>query len=113
MTIAHIKTAHRSHYPNPIRFQRGEPLTLGRRDDEYPGWVWTTTTDGNEGWAPLGLMNEAENGRSAIATEDYSARELNTETGERVTLLREMNNWAWVEREGGEQGWVPVTTLAY
>lgn len=26
-------------YPDPIRGRTGDRLTLGCRDDEYPGWV--------------------------------------------------------------------------
>lgn len=106
-----VLRAHRSHYPNPIGFQTGDDLLLGQRDTEYPGWVWTTTGDGNSGWAPLVLMTLAADGRHARACADYSARELNTEVGERLSVARELNDWSWVVRENGDAGWVPTATL--
>lgn len=30
---------------NPISGAAGNRLALGRRDDEYPGWVWATAAD--------------------------------------------------------------------
>lgn len=111
MTQCRVHTAHHSHYPNPINFLHGEPLQLGRRDDEYPGWVWTTTPDGNQGWAPLALMSIEADGVQAQATENYTAWELTTEVGERLTLQRELNEWGWVVRASGEAGWVPLATL--
>ena len=104
-------TAHRSSYPSPISFRLGETLTVGRRDDEHPGWIWVTTADGNAGWAHETLLDLGDSG-AAVAREDYTARELDTEAGERVRVLSELAGWAWVENERLQSGWVPVTTLA-
>lgn len=106
-----IQTAHQSNYPNPIEFRQGDRLTLGKCDDEYPGWVWTTTADGNEGWAPLALMDITVDGNQAEATQAYTALELNTEVGDIVEIQRQLNDWAWVVRADGEAGWVPFATL--
>lgn len=106
-----VHRAHRSNYPNPIEFRQGDRLTLGKRDDEYPGWVWTITPDGNEGWAPLVLMDIAADAIQAEATQDYTAVELNTEVGDIVDVQRQLHDWAWVVRADGEAGWVPCATL--
>ncbi len=47
--LALITTAHHTSYPNPIGFSAGERVRIGHEDDEFPGWVRTFTTDGNEG----------------------------------------------------------------
>ena len=102
-------TAHASAYPDPIRFEAGDRLVLGRRDDEHPGWVRVTTADGNTGWAPEQYIER----RSAIegfATADYTARELNTVAGETLVSHRELNDWLWVENDRGQCGWVPKKT---
>ncbi len=106
-----VITSHRSSYPRPISFRQGEALTAVRRDDEYPGWIWVTTEDGNAGWAHESLLDLSDTG-AAVAREDYTARELDTEEGERVRSLRELDGWAWVENERRQSGWVPVATLA-
>lgn len=105
-----VTQAHHSNYPNPISFAAGDPLVLGKRDDEYVGWIWTTTADGNAGWAPEALI-DIQSYEAGVAREDYTARELNTEVGESVTILRTLYEWAWVENERQGQGWVPFATL--
>lgn len=111
MTRRIVRQPHRSTYPNPIHFRRGERLGLGRRDDQYPGWVWTQTPDGNAGWAPLELLEIDADGENAQAMADYSARELDTEQDEVVTVMQQLNGWGWVVRANGESGWVPLETL--
>ncbi|SHH97919.1 SH3 domain-containing protein [Ferrimonas marina] len=100
---------HSSQYPNPIQFNAGEQVSLGVEDTEFPGWVRTTTGDGNQGWAPKSYFR-VENGE-AIALCDYSARELDTQVGEHLTLKQSLLGWGWVENAQGERGWVPLNTL--
>ena len=102
-------TAHASAYPNPIRFEAGDRLVLGERDDEYPGWIRVTTADGNEGWAPEQSVDSLSR-TEGLAIENYTARELNTVTGETLVCRRELNGWLWVENDRGESGWVPKKT---
>ncbi len=51
-----VRKPHRSNYPNPIKFQRGERVCIGQADTKYGGWIWTTVGSGNSGWAPLQLL---------------------------------------------------------
>ena len=51
-----VTEAHQSNYPNPISFQSGETVTLGRTDSEFPGWIRARLANGNEGWAPEELF---------------------------------------------------------
>lgn len=105
-----VKTAHTTHYPDPLRFKQGDGLTVGRRDTQYDGWVWTTTVTGHSGWAPEQLLSIE--GSQAIAQSDYNATELNTRPGERLIVLAELNGWYWVQNERGQKGWVPVETVS-
>lgn len=104
--------AHRSTYQDPIAIAPGDALSVGRRDKEYPGWIWVTLENGNQGWAPEQFLDLHEAGRLAIATEDYNARELDTLVGEILTLHLELNFWLLVENSSGEIGWVPKATTA-
>lgn len=106
-----VHTAHTTNYPNPIGFQAGERVELGVRDDEYPGWIRVTTRDGNQGWAPIPYLQMDAVEKTAIALQDYSARELNTRIGEHLILHYELNDWGWVENEDKETGWVPLHTI--
>ena len=103
------KSPHRSKYPNPISFELGDRLVLGRRDTEFSGWIWVTTLDGNQGWAPEQYLETRENG-FGYARRAYTARELNTEIGDRLVVLTELNEWLWVENDEGVEGWVPRGT---
>ena len=106
-----VQTAHTSNYPNPIGFRAGDHVVLGIRDVEYPGWIRVTTQDGNQGWAPIQYLQIGEVGKTSIAKQDYSARELDTRIGEQVILHSELTGWGWVENEHKECGWVPINTI--
>ena len=109
--LALITTAHHTSYPNPIGLSAGERVRIGHEDDEFPGWVRTFTTDGNEGWAPLSLLTLLGEGE-ALARQDYTARELDVVVGERVRVERELAGWLWVHNETGGSGWIPASCIA-
>ena len=77
-----VTAAHRTQYPKPISFKAGEKVRVGKRDDEYPGWIWTTVASGDSAWAPEELLTVS--GTEAVALVDYESTELNTEAGLRV-----------------------------
>ena len=101
--------AHHASFPNPIKIKKGESVQVGKRDTEFVGWIWTTTHDGNSGWAPESLLEIS--GEHAVAKEDYIASELSTEVGEELTVFRELHAWYWVSNSAGVYGWVPVKTV--
>ena len=106
-TITVIKS-HKSNYPNPISFEKGDLLSVGMHDDEYAGWVRVTTRDGNEGWAPEQYIELHSD--QWVAIENYSAKELNTTVGEKLLVLHELNEWVWVQNSHDRYGWVPLKT---
>jgi hypothetical protein len=99
-------TGHASSYPEPISFTAGDRLILGRRDTEYPGWIWVTVPGGREGWAPQAYIR-LQSRTEGIAACAYTARELDTTAGQRLIVHKELNGWLWVENDEGECGWVP------
>ncbi len=98
-----------SAYPDPIKFQKGEKLSVGVRDDEYQGWVRVTTKCGNEGWAPEQYINLGTT--QSTAAKDYNATELSTKLGEVLFIKKVLNEWAWSENSSGQVGWVPCKTI--
>jgi hypothetical protein len=103
-----VIAAHVSSYPNPISFEPGQEIQVGRRDTQYDGWVWVTTNDGNEGWAPEQYIDHSVS--PAMAINRYSARELDTSVGELLDSTKTLNQWAWVTNSSGGSGWIPVNT---
>ena len=94
-------------YEDPVAFRAGEPITLGREDDEYPGWIWCTDSRGRSGWVPLTIVDR----EAAVARQDYSALELSVEPGALLMIEQEESGWALCRNASGERGWVPLANL--
>lgn len=91
--------------PGPaLAVRAGQALRVGRRDDEWPGWVWCEDASGLGGWLPETAVSDGR------ALEDFDARELTVSEGEAVEVLRRRAGWAWCRGAGGE-GWVPERCL--
>lgn len=96
-------------YPDPVRGTAGDRLTLGRRDDEYSGWIWATATGGHAGWVPESWLSiEGEYG---LLRRDYSAAELALEPGDEVTGGEVESGWVWATAVDGRVGWAPLACL--
>ena len=82
---------------------------MKRRDDERPGWVFCEDKLGKKGWVPEnGVKIE---GDTAIAGQDYVARELSVMEGEIVRIEKQESGWVWVTNMTDETGWVPLRNL--
>lgn len=107
-TYRAIKSWH-VHYPDPVHGAAGDRLILGRRDDEFPGWIWATATDDRAGWIPESWLRiEGENG---ILLRDYTAAELPLEPGDVVSGEFVESGWLWATDAGGREGWAPLDCL--
>ena len=109
-----VQKAYRAVYPDPITLCPGDDVTVERRDDEYPTFVWCTATrTGKSGWVPDAYLDLSR--APATALRDYDAAELSVEVGDELVVLEELGGWLWCRRPTGELGWVPadhVTTTA-
>jgi hypothetical protein len=103
-----VISAHKSNFSNPIHFQAGNLVEVGKADDEFPGWIWVTTLDGNQGWAPIQYLWIDASGKNATANQPYSAQELDTRLAQVLKFHMELNGWGWVENEDHVFGWVPM-----
>lgn len=97
------------HYPEPISGRAGDTFALGRRDDEYPGWVWATAADGRAGWVPEDWLDVA--GDVGVLRRDYTAAELALEPSDRVTGELVQSGWLWATAADGRVGWAPLDCL--
>jgi len=43
-----VITEHVSEYPDPVFLKKGEQVTLGETDDEYPNWIFATSVSGTQ-----------------------------------------------------------------
>lgn len=105
---------HTSEYPEPITFEKGAPLVVGKTyvgPEGWENWVFCETPGQKAGWVPTQIIEEIE-GSHAHARENYTARELNVKNGDLVTGERVLNGWVWCQKtDGSESGWVPLEKL--
>ena len=95
-------------YPNPLSVLAGESVSVGREDDEFPGWKWCRAANGSEGWIPVKLLSDASATETAVLC-DYSSRELAVQPGEEVTVEDSRQEWLLVRSTRGERGWIPAS----
>jgi len=114
MTRLIVTVPHRSEYPNPITFDAGTRLTVGERSNGSQGWVdwFLCGTPGQEdGWVPLQVLEFIDE-KTAVARENYTARELDVDIGDVLESSRTLNGWAWCVRVCDEaSGWVPLNNV--
>jgi len=109
MPRARVIVAHRAPDRPPIRVARGEAVTLGDRDADWPQFVWTAIAEGHGGWVPAALFDTDHGAATALA--DYDTQELTAAKGEILKLHHEFAQWWWAENADGAQGWIPARVL--
>lgn len=110
MRRARVLATHRAPDRPAIKIARGEVVTLGARDVDWPQFVWATRADGLGGWVPAALF-ERDRGPSP-ALDDYDTLELDADIGSVVRLHREQAQWWWASDADGRTGWIPARVLA-
>ncbi len=95
-------------YPNPLSVLAGESVSVGREDDEFPGWKWCRASSGLEGWVPVEFLSDASATETTVLC-DYSSRELAVQPGEEVTVEDSRYEWLLVRNNRGERGWIPAS----
>lgn len=107
--------AHISEYPDPIRFAKGTTLLIHEKyegDEGWENWFFCVVPGHSGGWVPEQLIEWSGDRHHGVSKEDYSAQELNVNTGDILTGTREMNGWIWCFRSSDLQtGWVPKNIL--
>ena len=98
-------------YPDPIRGTAGDKLVLGRRDDEFPGWVWVTSASSHSGWVPESWLRVE--GDIGVLLSDYNATELLLTPGDTVIGEIVESGWLWATATDGRTGWVPLDCLQF
>jgi SH3-like domain-containing protein len=100
-----VITAYTSQYSDPICFDAGVAVQVGRSDPEYPGWFWCRARSGKEGWVHHSFLAASEGTTTSVRA--YSARELTVIGGERGALIQLLDGWAHIRLENGDEGWIP------
>jgi len=94
----------------PLVTSAGDVVTVGRRDTDWPGFLWCTDGAGVAGWVPEEILVLLEDERARL-TEDYSAVELAVKAGDEVEAVRSVAGWHWSVADNGDAGWLPEKVL--
>ncbi len=95
----------------PLVVEPGDVVQAGERDTTWPAFVFVTSERG-EGWVPARhLSGDAGN---VVVRARYDTTELATEVGETLAIVErdDESGWVWCRNVRGEEGWVPLSTLA-
>ncbi|WP_038243636.1 SH3 domain-containing protein [Xenorhabdus bovienii] len=101
-----------SAFPNPIRLQAGDIVSISHSDIEYPYWIWTTNASNISGWVPQQILSFTH-ANKAICNENYIAHELTVKVGECLYLEKSLNGWFLAHKKSGETGWIPQEYVAF
>ncbi len=99
---------YRGHCSNPILFEVGDVVTVGKRGTRWPAFVRTITANGNAGWAPADWLRPMGNG-FAMASHRFLAKEVNASAGEEGRVVRSYGGWSWIVLDSQAYGWIPDT----
>jgi len=103
---------YKSPYPDPIIFQKGEEVTVGREykeDPDWKDWIWCQGNNNNSAWVPKQYIDMDD--VKGVFTRDYNAMELSVQAGEELVVYETINGFGMSENSNGERGWVPLKNM--
>jgi hypothetical protein len=90
---------------DPIRLRPGDEVRVGVADRTWPGWVWASDDQGNDGYIPEEILKPLGDGCFA-ATEAFDPTVLKIQRGDCLQSLRQIHGWHWCRNDSGSEGWV-------
>ena len=92
----------------PLSLASGDVVTVGRRDSDWPAFVFVTTAEGS-GWVPSRYLS-ADAGR--VGERPYNTTELATKSGEILEVVDrdDESGWIGVARPMGTRAGFPTTS---
>jgi hypothetical protein len=98
-------------FSEPLAVSMGERLRIGKRDEEWPEFVWCVNQEGKGGWIPEEHIERSED--IGYARRDYTTQELTVRAGETVALFEQDSRWFWAENAAGKKGWIPAKVVRF
>ncbi|HHR3734686.1 TPA: SH3 domain-containing protein [Salmonella enterica] len=106
---------HRSEYPDPIMFTKGTRIIIGEKyegNEDWNDWYFCTVPNHSGGWVPAQLIEQSDKPGHGVAKDDYTAKELDVNEGDKFQSIKYLNGWLWCRRlSDNEIGWVPTGIL--
>ncbi|MEJ2277267.1 MAG: SH3 domain-containing protein [Candidatus Lokiarchaeota archaeon] len=96
-------------YTEPLIFNEGETVEIGKKESEWEGWIWCTNKSCESRWIPKNYLEIS--GKKGKLNRNYEATELSVKKGEVLQIEDEEAQWFWVKNENGSRGWVPIKNV--
>jgi len=96
-----------------LQLKKGEIVELGKTSEDYIWKNWRECFTSNlGGWVPIQIIKIISD-KSGEIIEDYSAFELNTNSGESFICEKELNGWLYgfIDMKESIKGWIPKETV--
>ena len=110
----HVTVVHDHEIPArpAIRIVPGDTVAVGKRDTEWPAFVFIAMAEGS-GWVPERHLTSDR--PTARAIHAYDTQELHAATGAVLTLVEDDpdSGWAWCVSAEGQAGCVPYRALEF
>lgn len=94
----------------PLSLRVGQIVRLGKKDADWPGWIWATTEDGRGSYVPEDILVPADAGHARVQ-QAFQAHDLSVKKGDSITSLKEVKGWHWCKDFAGREGWLPAYLL--
>lgn len=94
----------------PLILEAGEMVRVGKKDADWPGWIWVTAINGRGSYVPEEILTMHDDGTAKVQ-QPFHARDLSVVKNEPVVSVREVKGWHWCRNEDGEEGWLPAYLL--
>ena len=100
---------HKASFDYTFIAEKRDKISVGKEDNEMPGWLWCTNSTGLEAWIPNTHIDI--DGKIAIFNQPYNSVELNAKPGEVVQYLGESLGWTECLSKEWRYGWIPTPKL--
>ncbi len=94
----------------PLVLAVGDSVRVGKRDSDWPGWIWVTALNGRGSYVPEEILAPNEDGTAGVQV-PFHARDLSVVKNEPLVSVHEVKGWHWCRNDAGEEGWLPSYLL--
>ena len=105
-----VKTSFRASSDASVNIREGVVLTFKRRQSEWAGWIWCTTSEGDSCWVPERWVR-INSEDTCIMLREYTCTELTVSAGQVLEGIETESGWLFARTATDEKGWVPLTSL--
>ena len=111
---AEVIKSHDSEVLIPFQAKKGEIVSGKEKPTQWEGWLYCKSNSGIYGWVPKSFVIQLKKSPEKYQfVRAYNSFEISAVKGEKVVIKEVASEWAWIEKESGEEGWIPTENLKY